>query len=767
MAQHVYMVLNDMVFTGSRQKSAFKVTRLVHDVLRAPDFSTEELAGFDAQIETHRLDNAQPSDVDNPFEQDKWKCTSVDINIPTREKKPKGNGKTFTVEAREGSGGLMLWSDSTHLATFGHASAWPIYLLFGNLSKYARTRPEGGACHPIAFIPRLPGTIYKFISDLSKKKRNADMVTHCKRELIHAVWRILLDNDFVEAYKNGIVVKCFNGITRRVYPQIFTYSADYPEKVLLATIRDKGICPCPRCLIPKSNFYRQKVFHARWAIYKLGKPLKSVVVERILKAFSLVPTVNTFTERLSHMGFNPSLMVDILFTVVPPFGVDGIRAFPDDVADTSQCPAWYFEDVLQCSMPVLEGLLPPIHEDVVQTLLFCLAEWQALAKLRLHTDDTLTLLHQALRRLGAQVRKFQHVTCTTYQAKELPQEMAQRVRRELTDLQSGHRKKGVKSESLPKMLNINTYKFHALGDYEKTIRLFGTTDSYMTQVGERAHKLIKIFYGASNKRAVEGQFAKQERQGTHIQRQLDQENVLEELEEADSSPLLHHTMTNIPKRDNVFSLPKFLSEHQDDPAFKLDFMSCLKNHLLSRLLGLDYDGDERTFTLEQRNKICLINTDAVVESKTLHINYTTYDIRWDNDMIRTTCGGIVMTYSRDEEHPFWYAQVLRAFHLKVLFCLGGVSQSIQSMEVLWVRWLGIDMNHKWGFKEARLPKVGYVPDRTDHLLFGFLDPSLVIRGCHLIPAFADGRTHELLRGGETLARQPGDMDDWAAFYVNM
>ena len=31
-----------------------------------------------------------------------------------------------------------------------------------------------------------------------------------------------------------------------------------------------------------------------------------------------------------------------------------------------------------------------------------------------------------------------------------------------------------------KTLNLNTYKFHALGDYVATIRLFGTTDSYST-----------------------------------------------------------------------------------------------------------------------------------------------------------------------------------------------------------------------------------------------------------------------------------------------
>jgi hypothetical protein len=32
---------------------------------------------------------------------------------------------------------LMMWSDTTHLASFGDASLWPFYLFFGNQSKYA------------------------------------------------------------------------------------------------------------------------------------------------------------------------------------------------------------------------------------------------------------------------------------------------------------------------------------------------------------------------------------------------------------------------------------------------------------------------------------------------------------------------------------------------------------------------------------------------------------------------------------------------------
>jgi hypothetical protein len=49
--------------------------------------------------------------------------------------------------------GLMFWSDSTHLANFGTAKVWPLYMYFANLSKYERVKPNSGACHHIAYIP--------------------------------------------------------------------------------------------------------------------------------------------------------------------------------------------------------------------------------------------------------------------------------------------------------------------------------------------------------------------------------------------------------------------------------------------------------------------------------------------------------------------------------------------------------------------------------------------------------------------------------------
>lgn len=88
---------------------------------------------------------------------------------------------------------------------------------------------------------------------------------------------------------------------------------DEYSRALLATIRDQGVCPCPRCIIQKDMIpfvgtasdinYRKLckrkdteqriklVKRASNLIYKKGAVVKSKKVEDLLQSSSMVPTM--------------------------------------------------------------------------------------------------------------------------------------------------------------------------------------------------------------------------------------------------------------------------------------------------------------------------------------------------------------------------------------------------------------------------------------------------------------------------------------------
>lgn len=144
---------------------------------------------------------------------------------------------------------LMFWSDATHVSSFSDQKLWPGYMAFGNESKYRRCRPSEHLCHNIAYFSdvgrwlrssnpqlilsqQLPDGLKDLITSKTTGGNIPDKLMHfCKQEMLHAQWKILLDDEeFREAVKNGIVLKCPDNEERRFYIRIFTYSADYQEK---------------------------------------------------------------------------------------------------------------------------------------------------------------------------------------------------------------------------------------------------------------------------------------------------------------------------------------------------------------------------------------------------------------------------------------------------------------------------------------------------------------------------------------------------------
>ena len=120
-------------------------------------------------------------------------------------------------------------------------------------------------------------------------------------------------------------------------------------------------------------------------------------------------------------------------------------------------------------------------------LLFLLCHWHGLAKLRMHTEDTLGLMESVTAPLGNHLRTFASETCAAFSTRELHREAEARTRRQgrealLKQGISRNQQNGLHTTTRKaKTFNLQTYKVHALGDYVEQIRLYGTTDSYSTQ----------------------------------------------------------------------------------------------------------------------------------------------------------------------------------------------------------------------------------------------------------------------------------------------
>ncbi|KAJ7697053.1 hypothetical protein B0H17DRAFT_1197774 [Mycena rosella] len=505
------------------------------------------------------------------------------------------------------------------------------------------------------------------------------------------------------------------------------------------------------------------------------------------------------------------------YRLVPTFGKATIRRFSNNASAMKKLAARNFEDLLQCALPVFEELLPDAHNTIILDLLFTLAYWHALAKLRLHTDFTLDQLQAVTTMLGRQLRYFTRVTCAAFTTKELPREEAARGRRTAKKAAAASaagtappKSRGTGGSKI-KVFNMETYKGHSLGDYVRTIRFFGTVDSYSTQPGELEHRRVKRYYARTNKNDAVGQMTQLERRESALlkisREKLEAERIppISTLENpvvvpAAEQPVPPTTgkrkrkLRTAPKKvqptldfaeseslpytapDAHFhisqsrnfhcNIPTWLSQNEGDPAV-IDFLPKLREHLLGRLLHPTWSGNGREFTPEEHAKLLIVN-DTLYRHKVLRINYTSYDVRRGQDSMNPRTHADIMMLAPEDDtnsdsHPFTYARVIGVFHVDVRHNVLGASTSAVPISFLWVRRFRLDHTFKGGFKRKRLHRVEFIPN-SDPTAYGFVDPDEVIRGAHLVPAFAHGPTEPV--SYTSLARRKDEFDDWLYHYVN-
>jgi hypothetical protein len=182
------------------------------------------------------------------------------------------------------------------------------------------------------------------------------------------------------------------------------------------------------------------------------------------------------------------------------FGNGVIWTFANNTSKMKRLAAHNFEDILQvcwCSSFVCIGSLlcsqlrvrysdfrrviptwawsSPAIPSILICTVACACE--ALHALRVYHD----FLEETFKKLAQKLCKFQCNTCSAFKTTELPKEKAAHHQR-LAQWSETNTTPSESSSARLKSFNLSTYKFHAMGDYVRTIRLFGSTDSFTTQM---------------------------------------------------------------------------------------------------------------------------------------------------------------------------------------------------------------------------------------------------------------------------------------------
>ena len=456
-------------------------------------------------------------------------------------------------------------------------------------------------------------------------------------------------------------------------------------------------------------------------------------------------------------------------------------------------------------MPCFEGLFPQPCEKAILDLLFILATWHSLAKLRLHTSSSLSFFESCTKDLGRVIRYFHDRVCPKYKTHETPKEVAAKSRRSAARTakrSNGEGGPATVKQSSEQKFSLKTYKLHALGHYPAMIRRFGTTDSYSTQtvqyscssrlyyltwfnreslsivvsssfILERTRRTLNAKYQDSSDalqnfvvsrndfRAQIRVFCSLKAKKSYLAQTLRNVTISQNLE---SSLLISRSgwqkTREIGLLRCIYSRLMFLRHAE---SILQDFFPVLKDHLLGRMVETPESG----FTDQDRRKV-LLHGNRIYCHKTLRINFTIYDCRRDEDTINPrTHSDVMVLADKDEDaentHPYWYARVIGIFHAMVRH-LG--SESYEKMDFLWVRWYGRDARARSGFKARRLHRIGFLDSHKDKGAFGFIDPSDVIRAIHLIPTFELGKCTQFLPPSIARREDEGD-EDYVRYYVAM
>ena len=329
----------------------------------------------------------------------------------------------------------------------------------------------------------LPTSYLKHVtSDVSRRRMVNNLFHSCLGEILGPIRRAAVE---------GVLMKDGSGVLRRCHPMLASYTADYPEQVMVTGTKTKD---CPKCNIPSEK------------MGDLSAPYELRDIEAILNAFALVnldprlfretcnnlrikPIFHPFFERLPYLNIYQAITPDILHQLhqgilrhllswlVQAYGANEInsrckriipnhhiRIFSSGITGLSRVTGKEHDLIGRIILGVIIGARLPNDLDPSRMVraIRAFLDFMYLARLPIQSSKTLDLLDKALQAFHDNIKIF-------------------------VDL-------GIRT-------NFNIPKLHSCRHYKPSIKLFGSTDNYDTQYTEGLHRpFAKNLYRATNKK---------------------------------------------------------------------------------------------------------------------------------------------------------------------------------------------------------------------------------------------------------------------------
>jgi hypothetical protein len=374
---------------------------------------------------------------------------------------------------------IIIGTDKTNLTQFsGGKCAYPVYLTLGNLPRAIRRKPSEHACILIAYLSPEKCRRGSFTKNFQRARN---------RRLFHESMHLILD-PLKKAAEDGVEMTGGDGAVRLVFPILTSYVADYPEQCLV-TCTKYGTCP--KCKCPANDLQNPTAAEKRsqtWVLETYVAARKAANLTQFgthCMAADITPCAGYkpfwvgFPWSQIHTAITPDVLhqlyqgvfrhllgwckkasregeLDRRIRALPP--AYGVRHFKNGISALSQVSGTETKAIAKILLGCLVGLVPK------GAILACrgLLDFIYLAQYKTHDRFTLSYMEDALKLFNDNRDIF--VTL------------------------------GIRKD-------FNIPKLHSLLHYAESIRIFGTTDNYNTEMFERLHiDFAKEGWRASNRR---------------------------------------------------------------------------------------------------------------------------------------------------------------------------------------------------------------------------------------------------------------------------